>query len=60
MISDTTVGALGKKIVSMKTAGHKKYGVTVRLAAKDEAKELHNLIVIKESNHDIEKLKKKY
>lgn len=54
------MGALGKKIVSMKTAGHKKYGVTVRLAAKDEAKELHNLIVIKESNHDIEKLKKKY
>ena len=58
MVSNTTLDVVGKKTVSMKTAGHEKCRVTVGLAAKDDGTKLKPFIVFTGGKRDVEKLKK--
>ena len=60
MVSNTTVGVVGKKTVSMKTTGYEKCRVITGLAAKCDGTKLKPFIVFKGGKRDVEKLKKEY
>ena len=59
-VSDTTVGVVGKKTVSMKTTGHEKCRVTTGLAAKSDGTKLKPIIVFKGAKREVEQLQKEY
>ena len=58
MVSETTVNSTGNKTITMKTTGHKKSGVSVRLPAKADCTKLKPMVVFKGAKREISAMNK--